>query len=149
MAFTKSILRFAGGGSMAMSAPAAFAPRQASRPTRRSCAGERTEGLIRLQEAQSIVTHFRMDIFVWPRRTMPERIVSTAANQRAFTVEPIENSAPAVAKQGFRSGLVSSTESRLVLVLETKRTNRGRERRGGRVGRFMGSPFRFSHALGP
>src|SRR5437660_1137404 len=79
MSFTKSILRFAGGGSMAMSAPAAFAPRQASRPTRRSCAGERTEGLIRLQEAQSIVTHFRMDIFVWPRRTMPERIVSTAA----------------------------------------------------------------------
>src|SRR5436309_305653 len=60
MSFTKSILRFAGGGSMATSAPAVFAPGQASRPTRRSCAGARTEGLIRLQEAQSIVTHFRM-----------------------------------------------------------------------------------------
>ena len=44
---------------------------------------------------------------VWPPRTIPERIVSTAANQRAFTVEPIENSAPACAKQEFRSGLVS------------------------------------------
>src|SRR5213082_521868 len=60
MSFTKSILRSAGGGSMATSAPAAFAPRQASRPTRRSCAGERTEGSIRLQEAQSIVTQFLM-----------------------------------------------------------------------------------------
>src|SRR5206468_6509178 len=112
MSFTKSILRFAGGGSMATSAPAAFAPGQASRATRKSCAGERTEGLIRLQEAKNIFANFRMSIFVWLRRTIPEGIVSTAAKQRAFTVEPIENSAPAVAKQGFRRGLVSSTESR-------------------------------------
>src|SRR2546423_1683721 len=34
MSFTKSILRLAGGGSMATSAPAALAPRQASTPTR-------------------------------------------------------------------------------------------------------------------
>src|SRR2546422_4415908 len=112
MSFTKSILRFAGGGSMATSAPAAFAPGQASRPTRKNCAGERTEGLIRLQEAKNIFAHFRMSIFVWLRRTIPEGIVSTAANQRAFTVEPIENSAPACAKQGIRRGLVSSKGSR-------------------------------------
>jgi hypothetical protein len=42
-----------------------------------------------------------MGMFVWPRRTIPERIVSTAAKQRAFTVEPIENSGPACTKQGI------------------------------------------------
>jgi len=40
-------------------------------------------------------------MFVWPLRTIPERIGSTAAKQRAFTVEPVENSAPACAKQGI------------------------------------------------